>query len=86
MKKKLNTRNFHSLSTDGSTDSAVTEKEAFFTLTFNPKLEGSNKVSVELNYFDLVELETAIVEGIVNVIKESFKGVNLLVSVEMVCL
>ena len=50
-KEKLNLRNFYSLLTDGSTNSAVNEKEAFLA-TFNPKLEGSNKVSSELNYFD----------------------------------
>ena len=69
--------NFYNLLTGGSTDSTVNEKEAFFVLTFNPKLESSNKVSVELNYFDLVELETADVEGIVNAIKESFKRVKI---------
>ena len=34
VKEKLTKRNFYSLLTDGSTDSSVTEKEAFFVLTF----------------------------------------------------
>ena len=77
LKEKLNMRNFYSLLTDDSTDSAVNRKEAFFVLTLNPKPEGNNKVSVEVNYFDLVELETVSAEGIVNTIKESFKGVKI---------
>ena len=75
-KEKLNLRNFYSLLTDGSTNSAVNEKEAFLA-TFNPKLEGSNKVSSELNYFDHVELEAADAQDIVNTIKESFKRVRI---------
>ena len=74
---QLNTRNFYSLLTDGSFDSAVNESETFFVLAFNHKPEGSNKVSVELNYHDLVELETDKAEGIVNEIEESFKGVKI---------
>ena len=75
-KEKLNLRNFYSLLTDGSTNLAVNEKEAFLA-TFNPKLEGSNKVSSELNYFDRVELEAADAQDIVNTIKESFKRVRI---------
>ena len=86
LKEKLNTINFYSSLTNGTTNSAVNKKEAFFLLTFNPKPEGSNKVSVELSYFDLVEPGTPDAEGIVNAIEESFKGVkiNLLISVQMV--
>ena len=69
LKEKLNTRSFYSLLTDGSTESAVNEKDAFFVLTFNSKPEGGNKISVELNYFDL--------ESTVNAIEESFKGVRI---------
>ena len=75
-KEKLNLRNFYSLLTDGSTNSAVNEKEVFLA-TFNPELEGSNKVSSELNYFDHVELEAADAQDIVNTIKESFKRVRI---------
>ena len=46
-------------------------------MTLNPKPEGNNKVSVQVNYFDLVELETVNAEGILNTIKESFKGVKI---------
>ena len=77
LKEKLNMRNFYSLLTDDSTDSAVNRKETFFVFTLNPQPEGNNKVSVEVNYFDLVELETVSAEGIVNTIKESFKGVKI---------
>ena len=77
LKEKLNLRNFYSLLTGGSTDSAVNKKEVFFVLTFNPKPEGNNEVSVELNYFDLVEPKTANAEGIINTIQESFKGVKI---------
>ena len=55
LKEKLNMGNFYSLWTDGSIDSAVNKKEVFFVLTFSPKPEGSNKVSVELNHFALAE-------------------------------
>ena len=48
-----------------------------FVSTFNPRPESINKVSVELNYFDLVELEIANAEGIVNTIKESIKRVKI---------
>ena len=46
-------------------------------MTLNPKPEGNNKVSVQVNYFNLVELETVNAEGILNTIKESFKGVKI---------
>ena len=52
------------------------KQETFFVLTFNPKPEDSNKVSLELSYFDLVEQKTANAEGIINTIKESFKEVK----------
>ena len=66
----------HPALTDGSTNSAVNKKETFFVLTFNPKPEGSNKVSLELSYFDLVKPKTANAEGIINTIKESLKEVK----------
>lgn len=66
-------RNFYSSLTDGSTDSAVNRKEAFFVLTFSTKPEGSIKVSIEFNYFDLVGPETSNTEGIINAIEESSK-------------
>ena len=36
LKEKLNMRNFYSLLTDDSTDSAVNRKETFFVFTLNP--------------------------------------------------
>ena len=77
MKGKVKYVEFLWLLTDGSTNSAVNEKETFFVLTFNPKPEGSNKVSVKLNYYDLVELETTDAEGIINAIEESCKGLKI---------
>ena len=62
---------------DGSTDTSVTEKEAFFVITFNPTPGGSDKVQIEVNYFDLVEPETADANGIVKAIKTSFEQVNI---------
>ena len=58
LKEKLNMRNFYSSLTDGSTDSAVNKKEAFYVLTFYLNHEGSTIASVELNYFDLAEPKT----------------------------
>ena len=55
----------------------MTEKEAFFVLTFNSRPEGSDKICVELNYFDLVELETADANGIIKAITKSFNEVNI---------
>ena len=77
VKEKLIKRNFYSLLTDGSTDSSVTEKEAFFVLSFNSRPEGSDRICVELNYFDLVEPGTADANGIIKAITKSFNEVNI---------
>ena len=77
LKQKLNKTNFYSLLSDGSTDTSVTEKEAFFVITFNPTPGGSDKVQIEVNYFDLVEPDTADANGIVKAIKTSFEQVNI---------
>ena len=77
MKEKLTKRNFYSLLTDGSTDSWVIEKEAFFVLTFNSRPEGSDKICVEQNYYDLVEPETADANGTIKSITKSFNEVNI---------
>ena len=46
-------------------------------ITFNPTPGGSDKVQIEVNYFDLVEPETADANGIVKAIKTSFEQVNI---------
>ena len=53
------------------------EKEAFFVLTFNSRPEGSDKICVEQNYYDLVEPETADANGTIKSITKSFNEVNI---------
>ena len=76
-KKKFDKANFYSLLSDGSTDASVTEKEALFVITFNPLREGSDSISVDITFFDLVDLKTADANGIVEAIKTSFEDVNI---------
>ena len=56
-KNKRENSNFYSLLNDGTTDSSVTEKEAFFVMTFDPNPVGREKVYVKINFFDLVDSE-----------------------------
>ena len=77
MKEKLTKRTFYSLLSDGSPDSTVTETDAFFVLAFNSRLEGSDKISVELNYFDLFEPEAADVNSSIKAITKSFNEVKI---------
>ena len=52
-------------------------KEAFFVITFNPFPQGSNSISVDITFFDLVDLKTADANGIIEAIKTSFEAVNI---------
>ena len=61
--------------TDGSTDFSVTEKEAFFVMTFDPNPIGSEKVKI--NCFDLVDTEITDVAGILKSTETSFKEYNI---------
>ena len=75
-KKKFDKANFYGLLSDSSTDSSLAEKEAFFVITFNPFPQGSNSISVDITFFDLVGLKTADANGIIKAIKTSFEAVN----------
>ena len=65
--------NFYSLLTDGPTDSFMTEKEAFFVMTFNPNPIGSKKVQIKINFFDLLDPEATVAAGILKSIETLFK-------------
>ena len=76
-KKKFDKDNFYSLLSDSSRDSSLAEKEAFFVIIFNPFPQGSNSISVDITFFDLVDLKTADANGIIEAIKTSFEAVNI---------
>ena len=77
MKEKLTKRTFYSLLSDGSPDSTVIETDAFFVLTFNSRLESSDKISVESNYFGLFEPEVGDANGSIKAIIKSFNEVKI---------
>ena len=61
--------------TDGSTDSSVAEKEAFFVMTFDPDPLESKKVKISI--FDLVDPVATYAAGISKSIETSFQEYNI---------
>ena len=77
LKVALTNANFYSVLTDGSTDASITEKEAIFTIHFDPSPIGEDCVKICTSYLDLAGLKNANSRGVIEAINDSFKSIGI---------
>lgn len=77
LKKKLTTAKFYSVLSDGSTDVAITEKEAIFVQYLNTNPAGRDTVQVATSFLKLIDLKDGSAVGIVQSIKNSFQNIGI---------
>ena len=75
LKVALTNANFYSVLTDGSTDASITEKEAIFTIHFDPSLIEEDCVKICTSYLDLADLENVNSRGVIEAINDSFRSI-----------
>ena len=73
----LTNANFYNVLTGGSTDASITEKEAIFTIHFDPSVIGEDRLKICTSYLDLADLKNANSRGVIEVINDSFKSIGI---------
>ena len=77
LKVALTNANFYSVLTDGSIDAFITEKEATFTIHFDPSPIGEDYVKICTSYLDLADLKNANSRWVIGAINDSFKSIGI---------
>ena len=77
LKVALTNANFYIVLTDGPADASLTEKEAIFTIHFDPSPIGEDRVNICTSSLGLADLKNANSRWVIEAINHSFKSIGI---------
>ena len=77
LKVALTNANFYIVLIDGPADASLTEKEAIFTIHFDPSPIGEDRVNICTSSLGLADLKNANSRWVIEAINHSFKSIGI---------